>query len=177
MVNICIREYNECDIQAHCNAVISSLTELSKWFTWAKPDYCLCDSYDFIVNQDKRKQEKRYDYAIVDKDNGEFLGGCGLRQIENGNNHTEMSYWIRTDKSSRGVMKDAVKQLKHKGCNELKLREIEIHIAYCNPASKYIAENIGAIPIEENFEIKDPYGGKHRGTKYIVKCESKSASK
>jgi len=176
-VNICIREYNECDIQAHCNAVISSLTELNKWFSWAKPDYCLCDSYEFITNQNQRKKGDKYDYAIIDSDSGEFLGSCGLNIIDTYKQTVTMSYWIKSDKCGRHIMTKAANQLKDKGFKEHGFSEIEIRVAYCNPASKHVAENIGATPVDEDFEVIDGHGEKHKGIRYTVRCESKSDPK
>lgn len=180
MSDTSLREYGDYDAQPHCNAVISSLAELRKWFTWAKPDYCLCDSYEFIEHQSKRKTEERYDYAIVNSESGEFLGSCGLTRVKT-TDDTErvasMSYWIRTDKSGGGRMKKAIKKLKQMGFDKHNFDIIEIDVAYCNMRSIHIAEGIGAKPQRE-IAIKGGDGKEHKGRRYVVKrgdC-SKSAS-
>lgn len=168
-MNIEIRPYRLNDAESHCAAVKASIECLSKWFTWASPNYCLCDSIKFIKDQSNQENKVKYNFAIIDNHDDEFLGSCGLTKVKTYNEEqvASMSYWRRQDSDKRRVMWQAIEKLKEKAFNELGIKRIEIDIAYCNKASIEVAKKIGAEP-ERDIPIRGGDGKIHEGTRYVL---------
>jgi RimJ/RimL family protein N-acetyltransferase len=158
----------------HCTAVKASIERLKKWFTWASSNYCLCDSIKFIKDQSNQEKEGKYNFAIFDNNDGEFLGSYGLTKVKtyNGEQIASMSYWRRQDSSKKGVMWQATEKVKDKAFNELGIKRIEIDIACCNNASVEVANKIDAKP-ERDIPIHGGDGKVHKGTRYVIECPAK----
>ncbi|MBI4296278.1 MAG: GNAT family N-acetyltransferase [Chloroflexi bacterium] len=168
-MSIEIRQYDPKDAESHYAAVEASIESLKKWFSWASPNYCLCDSIKFIKDQPNRENMEKYDYAIFDADDSGFLGSCGLTKVRtyNGEQIASMSYWRRQDSNKRHVMREAVIKVKEKAFKELGIKRIEIDIAYCNKASIKVAESVGAKP-ERDIPIRGGDGRIHEGVRYVI---------
>ncbi len=142
-MKIKLRRYELEYAKEHCAAVKASIECLKKWFTWASPDYCLCDTIKFIEGQSNRRNEGKYDYAIIDIDDNEFLGSCGLAKVKTHNNEqiASMSYWRRQDTKKSHVMKEAWEEVESEAL-KLGIKRIEIDVAHCNEPSKKLLLNI-----------------------------------
>ncbi len=173
-MKIKLRRYELEYAKEHCAAVKASIECLKKWFTWASPDYCLCDTIKFIEGQSNRRNEGKYDYAIIDIDDNEFLGSCGLAKVKTHNNEqiASMSYWRRQDTKISHVMKEAWEEVESEAF-KLGIKRIEIDVAHCNePSKKVAAEHFGA-KSERDIPIRGGDGKIHDGRRYVIDCPTK----
>jgi RimJ/RimL family protein N-acetyltransferase len=126
-------------------AICESEAELSPWL----PDMShstLDGVRHWIARQAaERAQGTRYDFAIVERDDDVFLGGCGLTQLNRRHGFANLYYWVRTTAAGRGLASAAARQLARLGLEQLGLRRIEIVVAHNNLASQRVAEKAGAV--------------------------------
>jgi ribosomal-protein-serine acetyltransferase len=164
-----IDQYHMEYAEKHCAAVRASIEGLKEWFTWVVPNYCLCDSIKFIEDQSKQKNQNKYEYAIIDNDDGEFLGSCSLTKVKtyNGEQIASMSYWRNQKSKKEHIGTIAANKLKNKAFDELGINRIEIDIAHCNKRSIGVAKNIGAKP-ERDILIRGGDGKMHVGIRYVI---------
>ena len=86
-----------------------------------------------------------YNFAIIDAEDGTFLGGCGLSHIHRTHRFANLFYWVRSSQTGRGVATAATRLLARFGFDELALIRIEIVVAVDNQASLRVAEKAGAM--------------------------------
>ncbi len=82
--------------------------------------------------------------ANVQAQDEQFLGGCGLNQINRVNRFANLGYWVRTSQAGHGVATAAARLLAQFGFGELKLSRLELVIDVDNQASQRVAEKLGA---------------------------------
>jgi ribosomal-protein-serine acetyltransferase len=132
------------DAQAHCDAVLESLTEVGRWLEWAHDGYSVGDSSAFIARAIAGHESgEMYEFHIYD-DAGAFVGGCGLNRMDTRFMKSNLGYWVRTSAAGRGVATAATRLLARFGCEQLGLQRIEIIAATGNLASQRVAEKVGA---------------------------------
>jgi RimJ/RimL family protein N-acetyltransferase len=85
-----------------------------------------------------------YDFAIIDRSDGVYLGGCGLNHINKFDCFANLGYFIRSSRAKRGAATAATLLLARFGFAELKLHRIEIVVAVGNVASQRVAAKVGA---------------------------------
>ena len=57
------------------------------------------------------QEGNEYAFAIVQAQDGQFLGGCGLNQINRVNRFANLGYWVRTSQAGHGVATVAARLL------------------------------------------------------------------
>jgi RimJ/RimL family protein N-acetyltransferase len=72
-----------------------------------------------------------------------FLGRVGLDQLD-GKQSANVGYWVRTSQTSQGIATAAVRLIAQFGFEDLGVRQLELHIAADNLASRRVAEKVGA---------------------------------
>jgi RimJ/RimL family protein N-acetyltransferase len=83
-------------------SVIESMAELSAWMSWAHPDYSINESREWLKTRPEQwTNGTAYDFAILDADDGSFLGGCGLNHIHEADNFANLGYWVRTSRTGQ----------------------------------------------------------------------------
>ncbi|MFC1907170.1 GNAT family N-acetyltransferase [Chloroflexota bacterium] len=169
------REYKLEDAKDHYEAVRASLDTISKWFSWAKPDYCLCESIQFMKDQVDQKLKGKHAYAIYDTDNEKrFLGNCSFNLgCENGEITATMSYWRRQDINKCGIMYPALKDVIKIAFEDFNANRIRIDIAHCNIASIKTTLKImkNMKKTERDIPIEGGDGKIHKGTSYLLSRE------
>ena len=126
-------------------SVIESMTELSAWMSWAHPDYSLNESCEWLKTRPEQwTNGTAYDFAILDADDGSFLGGCGLNHIHEADNFANLGYWVRTSRTRKGAATAAAKLIAGFGFESVKLTRAEIVVAVGNNASQRVAAKAGA---------------------------------
>jgi ribosomal-protein-serine acetyltransferase len=121
----------------------TSLAELSPWLPWAKDDYagdkveawCRGAAARFITRDGCA-------YAVVE--DSEFIGGCGLHDLNWKHRTGEIGYWLRTDRTGRGYMTECVVALRDAFVPTL-LRRVEIRCDVRNAASAAVARGAGFV--------------------------------
>jgi ribosomal-protein-serine acetyltransferase len=84
-----------------------------------------------------------YDFAITRIDSAAFLGRVGLDRITPGGT-ANVGYWVRTAQTGQGIATAAVRLVAQFGFEDLGLLRLELLIAVDNPASRRVAEKVGA---------------------------------
>ena len=85
-----------------------------------------------------------YTFAIVG-DDGRFLGGCGINQINRIHKFGNLGYWVRTSATGRGVASEAVRQAAGFAFRNTDLVRLEIVCAVGNERGQRVAGRAGAV--------------------------------
>ncbi len=170
-IPISIRPYEPGDVIHHFEAVVESIDQLIKWFTWCHRNYSLEESRRFIEDCRKRWESGTHDFAIMDCQLDSFLGNCSLQIVNTSEKIATMNYWVRSSRRGEGAATAAARLLVKFGFEQLKLKEIQILVAVCNKESRRVAEKIGAALTEVNV----PVPAKNRiydGVRYTIAAET-----
>lgn len=121
-------------------AVQSSLPELQVFMTWATPEYGVGTARQWINGEFEPGEER---FVILDA-GGEIIGACGLGPIDALNRVIELGYWVRSDRTGRGVATRAASLLARHAIDNRSAMRVEICMATENEASRRVAEKVGA---------------------------------
>jgi len=142
---ILIRPYQKTDVDKLYTAARESINEVYRWLPWCHPLYSIKDSKNWVRSRQKVWDSgKEYSFVIEDVENGKFLGGAGINEINRVHRFGNLGYWIRTGETGRGVATAATRMTALFGFEQLKLERIEIIVATGNEASQHVAEKAGA---------------------------------
>jgi RimJ/RimL family protein N-acetyltransferase len=121
--------------------VRDSLPELSRWMPWATADYDRDAALAWIMGD---IEPDAHSFVIIDHD-GAIAGTCGLNHIDRLNQRANLGYWVRSDRTGRGLATAATRLVAWHGLHELGFRRLEIIMAVDNVASRRVAERAGAM--------------------------------
>jgi ribosomal-protein-serine acetyltransferase len=140
-----IRPYEVADAPAVWKAVRESMNELMPWMPWCHPNYSIEDSTTWLEAQvEAFRAGTAFEHAITSP-GGEYLGGCGLNQIDKSNRRANLGYWVRSAATRRGAATSAVKLIHKWAIDSTDLIRLEIVIATGNRPSLRVAEKAGAV--------------------------------
>lgn len=143
--DVLIRPCRVEDAQAMYGAVRESLTDLIRWMPWCHQDYSLQEAKSWLRVQVQAFNERKwFEFAIVDPA-GQYLGQCGLNQIDEANRRCNLGYWVRSGATGQGVAGRAVLMTRDWAFERTNLARIEVVIAIGNQRSLRVAEKAGAI--------------------------------
>ena len=133
------------DAPAIWKAARESLTELEPWMPWAHRNYAIEETRSWLAVQLQAfHQRTTFEFAIT-TDDGEYLGGCGLNQIDVMNQRANLGYWVRSSATGKGVATAATQLTRDWGFANTDLDRLEVLIAVGNAASRRVAEKSGAV--------------------------------
>jgi RimJ/RimL family protein N-acetyltransferase len=140
-----IRPYRLDDAQAIWTAVRESLAQLQLWMPWCHAHYSIEEARSWLAVQVPAfHQRTTFEFAIT-ADDGTYLGGCGLNQIDTLNQRANLGYWVRSSAAGRGVATEATRLTRDWGFANTDLVRIEVLVAVGNVASRRVAEKSGAV--------------------------------
>jgi RimJ/RimL family protein N-acetyltransferase len=126
-------------------AVHESIAEIMPWMSWCTPDYDADKARTFLSTLPNRwKQGLQYGFAITDQQTGRFLGGASLNHINYITRLANLSYWVRTSATGRGVATRAARLAGEFAVKQVGLLRAEIVVAVGNEPSLRVAERCGA---------------------------------
>lgn len=140
-----LRRYETADAAALCAAVLASRRELARWLPWCHAQYSLQDSEAWVEEQVAAFAAGEQYAFVIEGEDGAFLGGCGLNQLDRANRRANLGYWVRTDATGRGVAQAAARAVLNFAFTERDFERVEILAAFDNIASRQVAEGVGAI--------------------------------
>jgi ribosomal-protein-serine acetyltransferase len=144
VLRVDIRPYTREDAQAVWEAAQESLAELRPWMPWCHEQYSIEESRAWLeVQVPAFRDGNAFEFAIVATD-GRYLGGCGLNQVDTINKRANLSYWVRSSVTRRGVATTAIGLLRAWGFRTTDLVRLEVVIAVENLASLRVAQKAGA---------------------------------
>jgi ribosomal-protein-serine acetyltransferase len=133
------------DAPAIWEAARESLAELQRWMPWAHAKYAIDETRSWLTVQVQAFQQRTtFEFAIVD-DNGAYLGGCGLNQLDALNQRANLGYWVRSSAAGKGVATAATRLTRDWGFANTDLARLEVLVAVRNAASRRVAEKSGAV--------------------------------
>jgi RimJ/RimL family protein N-acetyltransferase len=140
-----LRPYRTSDASFIWEAARESLAELQPWMPWCHPGYAIEETRSWLALQVQAFQQRTaFEFAIT-TDDGQYLGGCGLNQLDALNHRANLGYWVRSSATGRGVATDAVRQVREWGFAQTDLVRLEVLVAVGNAASRRVAEKSGAV--------------------------------
>jgi RimJ/RimL family protein N-acetyltransferase len=134
---ITLRPPEPADAPVLAAAVQTSLNELAPWMPWASRSYNEAAALDWISGTSEEP------FLITDTD-GEVVGTCGLNRFDEADKRANLGYWIRSDRTGRGLATAAARLVARHGLGARRLVRIEIVMAVENHASRSVAERVGA---------------------------------
>lgn len=141
---ISIRPWHIDDAPALHEAAASSVAEAYPFMPWCHPGLTLAEMRTWIEAQVPAfEARKAFEFAIL-SDDGRFLGGCGLNQIDDANRRANLGYWVRSSAAGRGVATAAVRQLVRWAFENTELIRLEVLVSTQNAPSLRVAEKAGA---------------------------------
>jgi RimJ/RimL family protein N-acetyltransferase len=142
---VSIRPYAVGDANVVWQAVRESMRDLTPWMPWCHPNYAIEESRSWLESQVKAFAERTaFEFAIVAQDGG-YLGGIGLNQLDAANRRANLGYWVRSTATRRGTCTSAVLQLRDWAMKNTDLVRLEILVAADNAPSLRVAEKSGAV--------------------------------
>lgn len=145
IAEVSIRPYHLGDAFAVWEAARESLAEMRPWMPWCHQGYTLEESRAWLeVQVPAFEQRKAFEFAIA-SGSGDYLGGCGLNQIDALHKRANLGYWVRSSARRRGVATRAIGLLRDWAFASTDLIRLELVVATGNAASRRAAEKSGAI--------------------------------
>jgi ribosomal-protein-serine acetyltransferase len=142
---ILLRPYRPGDAVCMFEAAIESINELDPWMPWCHAGYTMEESENWIKSCDEAWDKgTAHEFAVLDSQTGQYLGGCGLNHIDPVYKTANLGYWVRSGSTRHGIATTATMLLARFGFAQLKLNRIEIIIAVENSKSQRVAEKSGA---------------------------------
>jgi ribosomal-protein-serine acetyltransferase len=141
-----LRRHRPSDADGHMEAVRESVAEISRWLPWCHAGYSREESEAWIAARPEAWEgAESFEYVIEDAATAQFIGGCGLNDLDWPSRRANLGYWLRTSRASEGIMTRAARMLARIGFEDLALQRIEITAAVDNLGSQRVAEKIGAV--------------------------------
>jgi RimJ/RimL family protein N-acetyltransferase len=140
-----IRPYRADDAKGLYEAASESIADMSPWLPWCHPDYSMQEATEWARLQARRAADGREFVFVVAGPSGEFLGGCGVNQVNAIHRFGNLGYWVRSSATGRGVAREAVRQTAELVFRETDLVRLEIVCAVENRRSQRVAEGAGAV--------------------------------
>jgi RimJ/RimL family protein N-acetyltransferase len=140
-VGVVLRRYELDDIDGLYTAVEESRDHLRPHMPWADESRSEFDA--FVLDAiDQWDRDGDRNYAIVDADDGAYLGGCGLHDRV-GPGGREIGYWLRAGATGRGIITAAARALTDVALAIDGVTRVEIHCDEANVRSAAVARRLG----------------------------------
>jgi ribosomal-protein-serine acetyltransferase len=140
-----IRPYRADDAQALYEAARESVRDMFPWLAWCHPDYSMAEAAEWASLQAALASDSpEFAFAVVGP-NDEFLGGCGVNQVNSIHRFANLGYWVRSSATGRGVARAAVRETAEFVFHKTDLVRLEIVCAVENRRSQRVAEAVGAV--------------------------------
>ena len=126
-------------------AVCESAAELTGTVPWWRPDATVADQEEWArFTRDAWAKGTLYAFVVLGGD-GRLLGACSLEGVDRRRSSANLSYWVRTSATGRGVARTAARLLAGWGVGQLGLHRVEISMVTANAASRAAAAGSGAV--------------------------------
>ena len=140
-----IRRLELKDDKALYAAARESIPDVFPFLPWCHPDYDISETRQWLITSLQDWEDFRsYEFAIIRKSDGLFLGGIGLSRDED-HPIANLGYWVRSSATSQGIATEAATCMAQFGFVHLKLMRIEIIMSLANQPSQRVAEKVGAV--------------------------------
>jgi len=143
---LCIRPYVAADTAEFVAAVRESMATVGAWMSWCREPYTTDDARSWFEQcAANLSAASAYDAGVFSAENGRFLGGIGINQLNRQQNFGNIGYWVRQSCQRQGIATRAVRAMAAHGFSTLKFTRLEIVAAVDNRPSRGVAEKAGAV--------------------------------
>ena len=147
-------------------AIEESFAELEQWMDWAQ-EVPTIDGLREVLRQGELDfhADRSWDYTIFDAESDDVIGGVGLHRTEDPGKF-EISYWVRTSQTCRGVATLAARTVISAASTCLDwARQIVIRMDQANLASASVPRKLGfTLHAQEDREMA---AAGHTGRGYV----------
>jgi ribosomal-protein-serine acetyltransferase len=137
-----IRLLRSDDADAVYDAVQRNREHLTPWMTWLDRVVDASDVYSFVRTAQREAFEHTAFKAGIWR-MGHLAGFIDLHDIDWGNGHASIGYWLDRTFTGQGLMTAAVRLMTEYAFEALDLHRVEIHVATENYRSRRIPERLG----------------------------------
>ncbi|WP_075183564.1 GNAT family N-acetyltransferase [Pantoea sp. 1.19] len=141
------------DAPAFAQAVNASLDTLLPWMCWAHAGYTEADATAWITLTQVQRRLGEADELGIFSEDGQLLGGAGLRFSSDPQGLTAIGYWVRSAAQNQGIATQAVNYLARLAIPAGASGQLEILVAEQNLASRRVAEKSGARLVGMRFGL------------------------
>jgi ribosomal-protein-serine acetyltransferase len=142
---VVLRRMTSGDAPELVGAVTESGPDLSRYESWARPDFSAADALAYVVWWDRAWDEGRAFYYAVEDEDGRMCGSCGLGQVDGEARAASVGYWIRSTAAGRGLATAAVEAIAGAAFGVAGFARLSIVAAASNGGSRRVAEKVGAV--------------------------------
>lgn len=121
----------------------SSDERVTEFLSWG-PAESLEDTRSFLDEVSKKiEANELFDWGLVLKETGEFIGTCGFVSIDSNNRSGEIGYLLSRKYWNRGIMTEALSRIIEFGFENLGLNRIEAKCDTDNIGSEKVLQKVG----------------------------------
>jgi ribosomal-protein-serine acetyltransferase len=140
-----IRFYEPDDAEWLFEAARESIADVHPWLPWCHPGYALHEAREWAGRQTALREAGTEFNFVITNAARDFLGGCGLNQLNALHRTANLGYWVRSSAAGAGVAPAAVGELARWAFANTTLERLEILAATSNRRSQRVAEKAGAM--------------------------------
>lgn len=137
-----IREYNKRDIDGFLR-VIRQPHIYDTTYGIPREYSKLRAKWWFRVIKYNRLNNMAYEYAVILRETGEYIGNVGLINIDMSHYHADISYYIDSTYNNKGIATEASREMLKYGFDELGYHKINGVCMSVNGASRRVMEKVG----------------------------------
>ncbi len=140
-----LRPFRRRDVAPVHEAVTASLEDLAKWLPWAASGYARSVTNQFVRDSIAAWGEGRaHDFAVRSREDANaHLGNVSVWWTSKPNLAGEIGYWVRTDRTGKGICTEATARILQVAFEELGMHRVSLRIAVGNHASERVAAKLG----------------------------------
>jgi ribosomal-protein-serine acetyltransferase len=133
-------------------AIVESRAQLMPWLVWASEEPSV-DSSESWANEQAAKflRGEACGLLVFDRFTHDLVGASGFANADWKQGWCEISYWLRTSRTGRGLMTEAVDCLSQYCLEEMNLSRVEIRCDPANTRSIAVALRAGFSLVQENM--------------------------
>ena len=150
--------------------------DVTKYLTW-KPHEKIEDTKDYIVGLQKRYDSgKFFDWGLVCREDGRFIGTCGFTSINIVQNTCEVGYVLSKKYWGRGYMTEALECVMDFAFNYFGFYKVEARFIEGNINSQKVMQKMGMLYERVNknaLHVKGEYKNVHTYTITIDEFENR----
>ncbi len=148
-VRVAIRPYRPSDVDAILTAALESVAEVGPWFAWCHTGLTHEDCLAFVESRSAVwARGEAYSFAIVEREQGGYLGGVWLTHVDLERRSATLGYWVRSSATGAGIATVAATLAARFAFERLGLERLGLRMGAVNRRSRRVAERLGARLIE-----------------------------
>jgi RimJ/RimL family protein N-acetyltransferase len=133
------------DAEAMHAAIVESSPALSTTMLWWHEGFSLNETRDWAETcQSLWDQGQHYEFAILSGPAEGYLGSCAMSGLNKQQSKANLSYWVRTSQTGKGIASQASRLVAQWAFRSLGVQRIEIVVVSTNLPSRGVALKAGA---------------------------------